>query len=352
MSALSVRGLTLAHAGRLVVEDVSFSAPAGAVTAVLGAAGAGKTMLLAGIAGLVPAVRGTVLVDGEDMTARRGPARRIGLLAPGTDLGAGKSVGAALGGVAGRRHREQLAPLLAALGLADLRERKLNELSHGEGYLVLAAARLLAGGDVTLVDEAGTGLDDAAWWALRTALTDLASAGRTCVIAGRGPSVMAEAGHAVLVHAGRVVQAGPPDLLYARPRDPLAAALTGPANILSGTLRQKIPGGFVWMSDGLRFRQEAGGAVPVPTLGASVQLCLRPDHVTLAAPPEADVNRLPGTVESLSGFGATAAALVQTALGPLRAVLPACYRPGRGEPVTLAWSTGAASVLSEPLPAA
>ena len=63
MSGLSIRGLTIAGAAsagaRPAVEDVSFSAPRGAITAVLGAAeGAGKTLLLAGVGGVLKTAAG------------------------------------------------------------------------------------------------------------------------------------------------------------------------------------------------------------------------------------------------------------------------------------------------------
>jgi ABC-type sulfate/molybdate transport systems ATPase subunit len=350
MTGLSVRGLTLARPGTRaaapVLEDISFSAPRGAITAVLGAAGAGKTLLLAGIAGLVKPVRGAVLVHGADVTPLRGARRAIGLLPPGTDLGEGRTVAASLRNAAGRAHAGSITALLPALGLDGLAERRLRDLTHGQGFAVLAAARLLAGGDVLLVDEAASGLADAAREGCWRWLDEVAGGGRTIVLATREAATAARAAHVVLLHRGTVAQTGAPDSLYAVPRDAIAAKLTGPANILSGTVRQKLPGGFVWAAGGGKFRQLINDSAPVPPLAGAVTLCLRPAalHVVQGATPE--LNRLPGTLRQVRSLGGAAAILVDTALGPMEAAAPHGMAGHAGQPVELAWAPGAATILS------
>ncbi|MEJ0049011.1 MAG: ATP-binding cassette domain-containing protein [Rhodospirillales bacterium] len=354
MSGLSVRGLTLARPGSRgtvpLLQDVSFSAPAGVVTAVLGAAGAGKTTLLACVAGLVKTDSGSVLVDGTEVAARRGGRRGIGMLAPGTDLGAGRTVTAALRVAAGRGRAEAAAEAVRLLGLEIAATRKLRELSHGQGFAALAAARLLVPGSVVLVDEAGEGLDDAAAEALWCWLRADAGGGRTLVLATRRAATAMQASHLVLLRHGTVVQAGPPCAVYAEPRDRVAALLTGPANILEGTVRQKVPGGFVWAAGGGQFRQEAPPDAPVPALATQVMLCLRPEALLVTEPEAAPsagagaaLNRLSGVVCEGAPDGLTA--VVDTKLGQLRARLPGPRGLCAGQAVELAWSPRAAHLL-------
>ncbi len=65
---LTVEGLTTDYGAVRAVNDVSLDVPAGSVTAVLGANGAGKTSLLRTITGLVAPSAGRVTFDGEDIT--------------------------------------------------------------------------------------------------------------------------------------------------------------------------------------------------------------------------------------------------------------------------------------------
>jgi ABC-type Fe3+/spermidine/putrescine transport system ATPase subunit len=338
MTGMSVRGLTLAAGPRVppVVEDVSFSAEAGAVTAILGEAGAGKTWLLAGLAGLRRPRRGAVFVNGVDITARTAGKRGIGLLPPGEDLGAGRTVSAALRRVAGKPGAATLAALMAPFGLDHLAAAQVGGLTHGQGFAALGVARLLPPGEVLLVDDAGTGLDGAATEALRRFLWEQAACGRTVVLATRDPKLALAADALVLLQAGRVLQAGAPASVYAEPRDPQAARLTGALNLLHGVVRQKIPGGFVWAGGGRKFVQAGAG----PALGAEVALMLRPEHVGLA--PDGAANALPGTVTHLLCLGGRTETRLDTALGEIAMHTsgPALLR--RGQAVTLGWAEAAA----------
>jgi branched-chain amino acid transport system ATP-binding protein len=65
---LAVEGLTTAYGPIEALHDVSFEAPDGSITVVLGANGAGKTTLLRSMTGLVRPRAGRVLFDGEDLT--------------------------------------------------------------------------------------------------------------------------------------------------------------------------------------------------------------------------------------------------------------------------------------------
>ena len=77
--------------GRLVLQDVSLAIPAGAITAIVGRSGAGKTTLIRTLNGLVRPCSGTVQVaglgtlDGRGIMARASPAHRHGISGPCAD---------------------------------------------------------------------------------------------------------------------------------------------------------------------------------------------------------------------------------------------------------------------------
>jgi ABC-type sulfate/molybdate transport systems ATPase subunit len=355
MSGLSVRGLTVTPPGLAgpgvapAAEDVSFSAPRGAITAVLGAAGAGKTLLLACVAGLLKPDRGAVFVDGVDLTARV-PRRGIGLLAPGTDLGASRTLGASLRRVAGRGQAAAVMELMQSFGLAELADRRLSALTHGQGFAALAVSRLLPAGEGLLVDDAGTGLDPAMRGALMEALAGIAASGRFVVMATRDTDLAMRADHLVLLRRGRVLQAGTPAQLYLEPRDAAAAVLTGSANVVRGMVRQKMAGGFIWAAGGRKFAQASpAAAVPLPMLplGGDVALCLRPHQLSQG---EGD-NQIQACVRRVTHMGEFVQLRLDSPLGPLvmkapgRAGQTSAYWPG--QVISVGWATDVAWLLQE-----
>lgn len=342
MSALSARGVTVARGGRLVVEDVSFTAPSGSVTCLLGTAGAGKTTLLAALAGLLKLERGAVFLGSAEVT-RLSPRRRgVGLLPPGTALPDSVGVQAALRSVAGRANAASVAKRLDELGLRSLALHPVGELSHGQAALVLAAARLAPTGDALLMDEATAGLGDAEANAVMALLRREADGERAVLMATRSPGIALLAEHLVLLSEGRVLQAGPPDSLYAEPRDAVAARLTGAANILAGTVRELRAGGFIWAA-GSRHVQAVGADQPRPTLGSPVALCLRPERVALLREGEAADNLVEGVVVEARFLGGRVELAVRTSLGVVLATAPCAV----GGAVRLGWAAEAASVMEE-----
>src|SRR6185503_9066080 len=64
---LDAHGLSATRAGRTILSDVSLSLPPGSFTALIGPSGAGKSTLLTALAGVRPASRGHVLLNGVDL---------------------------------------------------------------------------------------------------------------------------------------------------------------------------------------------------------------------------------------------------------------------------------------------
>lgn len=346
MTQLSVRGLTVLRDRRTALEDVSFSAAAGAVTAVLGAAGSGKTSLLAAVAGLLPVERGAVFVGNEEVTGRRPGRRGVGLLAPGSGLPAARSTAASLRLVAARGARDGVAGVLERLGFG-WGDVPPGRLSHGAGWLALAAARLLASGEVLLVDEAGVGLDAAARARFAAVLRAEAASGRTVVMACREPAMALAADHLVLLHEGRVVQAGTPASLYAEPRDVVAARLTGDANIFAGRIREIRGPHFIWANGG-RFVQVADPGMPRPALGAEVTLMLRPERMALLLAGDVCDNAMEAEIEDVRSGGALLVVTAKTALGGVLVAAPSFaprFYPAVGMAVRVGWGAEAGWVL-------
>ena len=355
MAGLSLRGVTVLRGARIAAEDVSFSAQHGAITAILGPSGSGKTSVLAAAAGLLPLERGAVFANDVDVTKLAAKKRGVALFEPGSELPESRKLAVALKGVAGRHGNAEAEAALSLPGLEGLGDRPVGQLSHGEGLLALAAARIAGARPqpecVLLVDEAGSGLDDAglhAWWAL---LRARAQAGQTVVVASRDPHVALLADHLVLLHAGQVIQTGTPASVYAEPRDTRAARLSGGANILRGKVRELRPGGFLW-SGGGRFAQAVDAEMVRPSLGTSFLLCLRPERIVFLRDGETAPNVLEARVEDVRSAGPMLASRLTSAAGPLEVLSPS-WQPGvypvAGQVLRIGWEADAGTVLADEL---
>jgi ABC-2 type transport system ATP-binding protein len=213
---LEVRGLTKAFGPVTAVREVSFRAPAGQVTGLLGPNGSGKTTTLRATLGLVRPTAGTVLIGGLPYRSLPRPRRIVGAMLEAT------------GFHPGRRARDHLRVLAAAADVSDQRVdevldqvrlaeaagRRVRGFSLGMKQRLGLAAALLGDPQVLLLDEPANGLDPAGIAWLRGLLRGLADEGRTILVASHVLGEVAQtADRVVIVSAGRLRFAGPLDEL-------------------------------------------------------------------------------------------------------------------------------------------
>jgi ABC-type polar amino acid transport system ATPase subunit len=222
MSVLAIRDLEVRRGARPVVRGVSLDVARGEILAVMGASGAGKTSVLRAVAGLDPIARGSVAIDGLQLSAGplpRGEAlrelhRRVGMVFQFhhlfEHLTALHNVWLALVHVqrqsqpeAERKARE----LLDHLGVGARAEAVPCELSGGEAQRVAIARALAVGPPLLLMDEPTASLDPARRGELAATLRQLASEGRTLVVATHDEEFARACAHRVLImDEGRVAR--------------------------------------------------------------------------------------------------------------------------------------------------
>jgi putative ABC transport system ATP-binding protein len=163
VSEITVEGLAVEADGPIRVQSVDIHARAGHILGVTGPSGSGKTTLIYTIGGLLPAARGTLLVDGRPVVLWRDVS--VGLIFQNLCLvpllSAQETVALPLQarGMAKAEIAERSAAGLAVLGLAEHTAQSVGDLSGGQRQRV-AVARALAGRpDVILADEPTSALD-------------------------------------------------------------------------------------------------------------------------------------------------------------------------------------------------
>lgn len=170
-TAVSIEKLTIGYGGEPVLREVSLEVRRGEVFIVAGASGCGKTTLLKGILGLLPALSGTVTIAGERLTGADLPTRRrilqgIGVAFQSSALLSSLSV---LENVMLplRRHTDlpEAAMRTAAMmklelvDLADAAGKPPAEVSGGMRKRAAIARALALDASIVFLDEPSTGLD-------------------------------------------------------------------------------------------------------------------------------------------------------------------------------------------------
>ncbi len=218
-AALRVDGLTHRHHGAAqpTLSDVSFTVPAGAIAAIVGASGAGKTTLLRCLAGLDRAERGTIVVGEHSVDGGRGAATlrgRVGLVFQTFELFPHLSVleNCVLGpmrarGIARTAAEATARGLLAQLGVGDKATEHPTRLSGGQCQRVAIARALAMAPACLLYDEPTSALDPARRSELVEMLATVRAGGTTQVVVTHDAALVAAVGDLVFtLDGGRLAE--------------------------------------------------------------------------------------------------------------------------------------------------
>jgi iron(III) transport system ATP-binding protein len=223
------------------LEDISFSAPAGEITCLLGASGCGKSTLLGLAAGLLTVQQGSILIDGAVLAdERQSPppeARPVGLVFQDGALFPHMTIAANVAfGLPKARHGE-VEGWLAQVGLAGLGPRYPHELSGGQQQRAALARAMAPGPRVLLMDEPFASVDIVLRRKLRRdCRLLLREAGATTVLVTHDPAEALDiADRIAVMEAGRIVQFGTPQELHEAPATAAVGAIFSGAQVIAGT---------------------------------------------------------------------------------------------------------------------
>jgi len=214
---IKIDQLSVSYGAVKALENVSFEAAKGRITAVLGANGAGKTTLLRTISGLVASHHGSITVDEIQLTdksteniARLGIAHvpegrgviaeftveenlKLGTLASKVNIGEGME------------KQFELFPVLR-----ERRKQHASTLSGGERQMLAMARALIAKPSVLLLDEPSLGLAPLVTQEIMKTISALCSSEQLTVllIEQNAKSALKIAHEAVVLHLGHVIASG------------------------------------------------------------------------------------------------------------------------------------------------
>lgn len=163
--ALQLTGVTAGYGGPPIVQDVTMTAAAGRITAIVGPNGAGKSTLLKVIAGLVQPESGQILLGGEDVRGvpsqklvRKGISYvpQLANVFPSLTVKENLEMGGYPMRAGVRQRAAELCELFPDLGQAFTRTART--LSGGQRTMLAIARGLMLRPAVLLLDEITAGL--------------------------------------------------------------------------------------------------------------------------------------------------------------------------------------------------
>jgi len=187
---LTIRDLDVAIGRTAILHGVSLEIPTGQTVGLVGRNGAGKTTLMRSVMGLLPARRGRITLDGDDLTATAGHGRaRRGLgympedrrLVPALTVEENILLPAWAAPIPGQEERLRLIYQLMP-EVAGLAERRALQLSGGQQKLAALARALMRGTALLILDEPFEGVAPALAGRLAEVISDLRGQGISVLV--------------------------------------------------------------------------------------------------------------------------------------------------------------------------
>lgn len=347
MGGLALDGIVKRFKDQTVLDGVTLAVAPGETLVLFGPSGAGKTVLLRLIAGVIEPEAGTIAIGGEDMGGVPPERRGIGMafqnFALFPHMTAYDNIASPLAAKRSTKQaiREGVESVARLLKIDHVLGHAPRALSNGQKQRTALARALAASPQVLLLDDPLRNVDAKLRFEMRMELPRL--------LRGRGATVvyvtqdykeaMALGDRIAVLSAGRVAQIGTPRQIYLAPATIEIARLFGdPAiNLLDVVPEQDGDGPFVRLSD-TRLPLDPGLGAAV---GQNCVLGLRPEAIRFVA--AGAPGAIPVAIEAETPLNEKTVTLVVTKRGREILVSRPAGSPGPSEgPAHLAAAPGAA----------
>lgn len=297
--------------GAFALNDISIGLDDGEYFVLLGHSGAGKSLILESIAGLVRPDKGEVWLNNRNITFDKIQHRRIGLVFQDLAIFPHLSVASNIAFPLhrrGTRHAEidrEVMQQAELTGIAHLLERRPETLSGGELQRVALARTLAMKPHCLLLDEPLSSLDIQMQDDLRKLLRNINQMGTTILhVTHHFEEAVSLASRVAVLDKGNMLQQGTPDEVFHHPRSKFVADFTGIKNFFKVTVTGK-PG--TELAEAI-ISGTALRLILVNVPGLSVgSVLIRSTDIILSETSTglSTANNLPGTVQEIvpSGYG-------------------------------------------------
>ena len=221
---LKAHELRFAVGGRTLIAPLSLEIAAGPSTVIVGANGAGKSVLMRLMHGLLAPSSGTVVWSGDNARRKQAMVFQRPVLLRRSAL-ANVTYALKLASVP-RSEREGMAlEALDSVGLASLANRPARVLSGGEQQRLALARAWALHPEVLFLDEPTASLDPSSTREIERVIQAFDAAGTKIIMATHNLGQARRLGDEVLfLHQGRLVERAPVEQFFSRPASPEASA--------------------------------------------------------------------------------------------------------------------------------
>ncbi|MCC0015086.1 MAG: ABC transporter ATP-binding protein [Rhodobiaceae bacterium] len=268
------------------LDDVSLDIRTNEFFTLLGPSGCGKTTLLRLVAGFESPTRGSIFLDGEDITAEPPNRRPVNTvfqsyaLFPHLTVAQNVAFGLEMLGRPRKEISDTVARMLALVRMEQLANRATSQISGGQQQRVALARALAPRPKVLLLDEPLSALDLKLRKEMQIELKRLQTeTGITFIFVTHDQEeALTMSDRIAVMSAGRILQIGSPEEIYNHPAGRFVASFIGESNFFEGTVHN-VRGNSV------EIRMPSGDMVTAHSLSGkpegSVTFAVRPEHVRL-----------------------------------------------------------------------
>ncbi len=225
------------------LSNINFDVKKGEYFMLLGESGAGKSVILECIAGLVKQTKGEIILNNNDISRKNIQKRKVGLvfqdfaLFPHLSVKENIIYPLKLRKVKKETIEEKLKQLACDLNIDNLLSRSTKTLSGGEKQRVALARTLTLEPDVLLLDEPLSSIDVSLKGELRTILRRLNKKGQTIIhVTHDYEEAISLAQRVAIVHNGEILQTGTPTEVFQHPKNKFVAHFGGIKNFYAAKL--------------------------------------------------------------------------------------------------------------------
>ncbi len=310
---VKISGLTREFGDVTAVNDIDLEIHRGELFSILGGSGSGKTTLLRMLAGFETPTRGSIFIDGVDMTSvppYERPVNRMfqsSALFPHMTVEQNVGYGLKKEGVKKAEVRDRVAVILDKVRMGALARRKPAALSGGERQRVALARALVKKPKLLLLDEPLAALDKKLREHTQFELMNLQDElGVTFVVVTHDQEeAMTLSSRIAVMNNGRLEQVGTPGEVYEFPANRFVADFVGNVNLIEAKVVLVDEDRVVLEIEGAGGRIAAAVPAFAPAVGDRLWAAVRPEKITISKeePAGAHMNVFRGVVHDLGYFG-------------------------------------------------
>ncbi|WP_135079968.1 phosphate ABC transporter ATP-binding protein [Terasakiella sp. SH-1] len=246
---LEIKDVNFEARGKRLVKDMNFSVQAGTRLMILGANGAGKSLLLRICHGLLKPSSGVVSWNGDVSFSKLTREKQAMVFQRPVMLRrtarANIEYALKLRGVDPAQREEKAYGVLKRVGLARLADQPARVLSFGEQQRLAMARAWAINPDVLFLDEPTASLDPSATHSIEETIEAIAQSGTTIIMTTHDLGQAKRLGREVMfLHRGRLLEQASAEAFFQEPKNDLAQAFVR-GELLWWKKKAPYPGGGI-----------------------------------------------------------------------------------------------------------